>query len=143
MRRTRSPVLRPGVAELAALLDSDTSVPGVTQAPLRPEIATIAVPATTSGRNMVGDDFALTAGWGHHGQGDAVMPGQGRVVEHAFTPEEFAAMDDTLLPSATPPSTCISTVRPSGETFPPPSGPTSSAATRSSRNGCPTASAIS
>ena len=82
--------------ELAALLDSETPVPGVTQAPLRPEIAAIAVPATTSGRNMAGDDFALTAGWGHLGQGDAVMPGQGRSVERAYTPEECAAMGETL-----------------------------------------------
>ena len=81
---------------LAALLDSDTPVPGVTQAPLRPEIAAIAVPTTVGGRNMAGDDFAVTAGWGHHGQGDAVMPGQGRVVERAFTPEERPAMDGTL-----------------------------------------------
>ena len=45
---------------------------------------------------MVGDDFAVTAGWGHHGQGDAVMPGQGRPVERAFTPEDRAALGDTL-----------------------------------------------
>ena len=82
--------------ELAALLDPDTPAAGVTQAPLRPEIATIAVPATTGGRNMAGDDFAVTAGWGHHGQGDAVMPGQGRAVERAFSPEERAAMGDAL-----------------------------------------------
>ena len=81
---------------LAALLDPDTPVPGVTQAPLRPEIAAIAVPATTSGRNMAGNDFAVTAGWGHHGQGDAVMPGQGRAVGRAFTPEEHAAMSNAL-----------------------------------------------
>ena len=48
--------------ELAALLDPDTPVPGVTQAPLRPEIAAIAVPATAGGCNMAGDDFAVTAG---------------------------------------------------------------------------------
>ena len=82
--------------ELAALLNPDTPVPGVTQAPLRPEIAPIAVPATVDGRNMAGDEFAVTAGWGHYGQGDAVMPGQGRAAERAFTPEERAAMDDTL-----------------------------------------------
>ena len=81
---------------LAALLDSETSVPGVTQAPLRPEIASIAVPATTNGRNMAGDDFAVTAGWGHYGQGDAVMPGQGHAVERAHTPDERAAMGDAL-----------------------------------------------
>ena len=82
--------------QLAALLDPDTPVPGVASGSLRPEIAAIAVPATTDGRNMTGNDFALTAGWGHYGTGDAVMPGQGRIVERAFTPEERAAMDDAL-----------------------------------------------
>ena len=77
---------------LVALLDPDVLVPGVTQAPFRPEMAVIAVPATTDGRNMTGDDFAVTAGWGHLGKGDAVMPGQGRVVERPFTPEERSSM---------------------------------------------------
>ena len=80
--------------ELARLLDPDAPVPGVTQGTLRPEIAAIAVPATLDGRNMAGDDFALTAGWGHFGQGDAVMPGQGRIVERAYAPDERAALDD-------------------------------------------------
>ena len=82
--------------ELARLLDSDTLVPGVTSGRLRPEVAAIAVPATTDGRNMAGDDFALTAGWGHYGTGGAVMPGQGRIVERPFTPEERAALGDAL-----------------------------------------------
>ena len=78
--------------QLAALLDPDAPVPGVTQAPLRPEMAVIAVPTTIHGRNMTDEDFAVTAGWGHFGKGDAVMPGQGRVVERLFTPEERSAM---------------------------------------------------
>ena len=82
--------------ELAALLDPETPVPGVTQAPLRPDLAAVAVPATTDGRNMAGDAFALAAGWGHIGAGGAVMPGQGRVVERAFTPEEREALGDAL-----------------------------------------------
>ncbi len=82
--------------ELAALLDPEMPVPGVTQAPLRPEIAAVAVPATVSGRNMTDNDFAVTAGWGHYGQGDAVMPGQGRAVERAFAPDERAALGDAL-----------------------------------------------
>ena len=84
--------------ELARLLDSDMPVPGVTSGSLRPEVAAIAVPATTDDRNMTGNDFALTAGWGHYGAGDAVMPGQGRIVERAFTPEERAAMDHAPSP---------------------------------------------
>ena len=67
--------------EIAALLDPETTVLGVTQRPLRPGLEAIAVPTTTSGRNMAGDDFALTAGWGHFGAGGAVMPGQGLVTE--------------------------------------------------------------
>ena len=78
--------------ELAALLDSDTPVPGVTEGTLRPEIGVSAVPSTTDGSNMVGDDFALTAGWGHFGQGEAVMPGLGKIVERPYTAEERAAL---------------------------------------------------
>ena len=81
---------------LAALLDPDTPVPGVTEAPLRPEFAAVAVPATTDGRNMAGSDFALTAGWGHYGAGNAVMPGQGHVVERACSPDECATSDGAM-----------------------------------------------
>ena len=79
--------------EIAAFLDPDTPVPGVTEGPLRPEIAAVAVPATASGHNMTGDDFAVTASWGHYGVGDAVMPGQGRAVERPFAAEERIAME--------------------------------------------------
>ena len=82
--------------ELARLLDPETPVPGVTEGPLRPEIAAVAVPATTDGRNMTGDDFALTAGWGHFGAGQAVMPGQGRAVERPYSPDERAALPSLL-----------------------------------------------
>ena len=78
--------------ELAALLDSETPVAGVTTGALRPDMAAIAVPTTTDGGNMAADDFSLTAGWGHFGQGEAVMPGQGRVVERPYMAEERAAL---------------------------------------------------
>jgi len=78
--------------ELVALLDSDVPVAGVTTGALRPELAAIAVPATTDGGNMAGDDFAVIAGWGHFGTGDAVMPGQGRVVERDYSVAERAAL---------------------------------------------------
>ena len=81
---------------MAALLDPETPVPGVTTGQLRPEIAAIAVPTTTHGRNMFGDDFGLTAGWGHFGSGQAVMPGQGRAVERAYTGSERSALDAAL-----------------------------------------------
>ena len=80
--------------ELAPLLDPETPVPGVTVGELRPELATIAVPTTADGRNMTGDDFAVTAGWGHFGTGAAVMPGQGRAVERLCNADELAALGD-------------------------------------------------
>ncbi len=82
--------------ELAALLNSDTPVPGVTVSTLRPEISVIAVPSTVDGSNMASSDFALTEGWGHFGQGEAVMPGQGRVVERPYTTDERAVLGQTV-----------------------------------------------
>ena len=37
----------------------------------------------------------MTASWGHFGQGEAVMPGQGRVVERSYTAEERAALGES------------------------------------------------
>ena len=84
--------------QLAALLDPDTPVPGITEplpgAPpgsgLHPGIAEIAVPSTIDDTNMTPDDFALTAGWGHLGQAEAVMPGHGRPHERPYTTPEQA-----------------------------------------------------
>ena len=78
--------------ELARLLDPCARVPGVTEGTLRPEIEAISVPATVDNRNMTGDDFELTANWGHYGSGEAVMPGQGRVEQRKYTANEVQAL---------------------------------------------------
>ena len=80
------------------MLDPEPPVPGVTTGALRPELAAIATPATTGGGNMGDEDFEITAGCGHFGTGDAVMPGQGRV-------EEQAALGDAMPCWVTPPLT--------------------------------------
>ena len=80
--------------ELARLLDPDTPVPGVTAGNLRPEITAIAVPTKVDGHQMTGDDFAVAAGWGHFGVGDAVMPGQGQAVERSYRAKEREALGD-------------------------------------------------
>ena len=82
--------------QLAALLDSDTPVAGVTTGSLRPDLTATAVPMTTDGGNMAGDDFAVSAGWGHFGTGEAVMPGQGRIVERDYTADERAALGEAV-----------------------------------------------
>ena len=74
--------------ELARLLDPETPAPGVTTGQLRPEIAAIAEPSTIDGRNMSDSDFEVTAGWGHFGSGQAVMPGRGHVTLRPYTPAE-------------------------------------------------------
>ena len=81
--------------ELARLLDPETPGPGVTTGALRPEIAAIAVPSTIDDSNMSGGDFELTAGWGHFGVGQAVMPGQGRVVQRPYAPDELQSLNTT------------------------------------------------
>ena len=83
--------------QLAALLDSDTPVAGVTQGTLRPGLAAIAMPTTTDGGNMADDDFAVSADWGHFGSGEVVMPGQGRVVEREYTAAERTVLDNAIL----------------------------------------------
>ncbi len=98
--------------QLAALLDPDTPVPGVTEpdpdAPpgsgIRPDIASIAVPSTTDGTNMTPDDFALTAGWGHLGQSQAIMPGQGRSHERPYTTPERTALQSVIPASSRNPA---------------------------------------
>ena len=79
--------------ELARLLDPETPVPGVTMGPRRPEIGRIADHSTIDGGNMSDADFELTAGWGHFGSGQAVMPGQGRVVQRPYTSDECQSLN--------------------------------------------------
>lgn len=82
--------------ELAALLDPDRQITGVTTGLLRPETAVVAVPTTIDGGNMDQHDFDLTAGWGYCAQGETVMPRQGRVVERPYTANELADLDETV-----------------------------------------------
>ena len=81
---------------IAALLDTDVSIHSVTKVPLRQDLAKIAVPTTSDGSNMTGDDFALTAGWGHFGKGEAVIPGKGKTDERDYYENEQGAMGNRL-----------------------------------------------
>ena len=64
--------------EVAALLDTETPVPGVTQGTIRDELKPIAVISRTGGGALTPAEFALTAGWGSGGQGSITMPGKGK-----------------------------------------------------------------
>ncbi|MYG34637.1 MAG: hypothetical protein F4205_04010 [Gemmatimonadetes bacterium] len=61
--------------QLARLLDTESNVTD-----LLADQAHIAIPTTIDGKPMQPEDFQITAGWGHFGANQAVMPGQGKVV---------------------------------------------------------------
>jgi hypothetical protein len=85
--------------ELAALLDTENTVPGVTAGAIRPELKSLAVISKVGGGVLNPDagDLALTVGWGHGGKGGITMPGKGKVITRDYTPEELAAIREGAL----------------------------------------------
>ena len=77
-------------ASLAALLDPETPVAGVTAGTLPPALAAIAVPTRQGGGALRTEDYAVTAGWGHAGREGAVKPGHGRIVTRPYAADEAA-----------------------------------------------------
>ena len=77
--------------QVAALLDTETPVPGVTSGKIRDDLRRIAIFERLDGKPANPDhgDFDLTAGWGHAGKGGVCMPGRGRVVP-AVASEQLA-----------------------------------------------------
>ena len=66
--------------QLAALMDVDTPVAGVTSGAVRAELKDIAVISRVGGGtlNPAKGELGLTAGWGHGGKGGVTMPGKGK-----------------------------------------------------------------
>jgi hypothetical protein len=82
--------------QVAALLDTESPVPGVTAGTPRPELKVLAVISKAGGGDLNPDagDLALTAGWGYGGKEGVTMPGKGRPVKRDYTPEELAAIGE-------------------------------------------------
>lgn len=86
--------------QIAALLDPETPVPGITSGKLRPEMKTIAVVSRVGKGNLdPNTDFALTASWGHAGQKGVTMPGRGKSPDRPYSPEEQTALTAQLGPT--------------------------------------------
>jgi hypothetical protein len=68
--------------QVAALLDTEAPVPGVTAGKIQDEMKDIAVFQRVDGKpaNPAAADLDLTAGWGHGGKGGVTMPGKGKLV---------------------------------------------------------------
>jgi hypothetical protein len=66
---------------VAALLDTETPVPGVTAGSIREELRAVAVFTRTDGKQARSDagDLDVTAGWGYAGKGGVTMPGRGKI----------------------------------------------------------------
>ena len=82
--------------QLAALLDTETPVAGVTAGLIRPHLRTIGSISRAGGGALNPDsgDLDVRANWGYLGQGGAVMPAKGRAKERAWTADEHAVLAD-------------------------------------------------
>jgi len=67
--------------QVAALLDTEAPVPGITNGKIRDDLKTIAVFQRLDGKPAKPEsgDLDLTAGWGHGGKGGVTMPGKGKI----------------------------------------------------------------
>ena len=81
---------------LAALLDPETPVLGVTAGVPRAELRILGVPARPGGGSLAEADRALTAGWGSLQGSGIVMPGRGKAVEREYRPDERAALGEAI-----------------------------------------------
>lgn len=66
---------------VAVLLDPETPVPGITSGTVETHLRRVAVLQAVGDANAALDpatDLAITAGWGHFGQGGSIMPGRGK-----------------------------------------------------------------
>jgi hypothetical protein len=68
--------------QVAALLDTETPVSGVTAGKIHDEFKMIAVFQRVDGKPAKPEagDLDLTAGWGHAGKGGVTMPGKGKLI---------------------------------------------------------------
>jgi hypothetical protein len=89
-------------AQVAALLDTETPVAGVTTpdatGQLNRDLSTIAVLTRKGGGALQPAEFALTAGWGSKGAGGITMPGKGKL--ETVNVDGKASLDIYLNPTA-------------------------------------------
>jgi hypothetical protein len=79
--------------QVAALLDVQHAVKGVTTGKIAPELKTIGLITHVEGKQINdADDLAVTAGWGNPGRGGITMPAGGKSVPRGFAPEELFAL---------------------------------------------------
>lgn len=79
--------------QLAALLDPEAPVPGVTQGAIRPELRVIApIQKVGGGQLDPTKDCTVTVRWGVAGKGGICMPGKGKALDRAYSEAEAKAL---------------------------------------------------
>jgi Type ISP C-terminal specificity domain/N-6 DNA Methylase len=83
---------------ISALLEVESPVDGVSAGQIGFELRPIGSIAKSDGSQIdpAAGDLAVTAGWGHAGQGGVTMPGRGRVVERPYSDAELAGFREGL-----------------------------------------------
>jgi hypothetical protein len=95
---------------IAALLNPEVAVNGVTAGTRRAELRVLAMPTKRDGSALAGEDLALTAGWGYAGAAGATMPGRGVVELRAYTDSERATMEQGFSTHGLDPSLAFSLI---------------------------------
>jgi hypothetical protein len=80
--------------EVAALLDTETPLPGVDAGKIRSDLVRIAVVTRSSAETL---NLSLTAGWGHAGKGGVTMPGKGKLVTRDYATDEEPVSEAKVL----------------------------------------------
>ena len=78
--------------EIAALLDTESPVEGVTVGTIRPELKVIGAVSRVGGGSLSGEHLRLAARWGYAGQHGVTMPGPGRAAARPYHIVERAAV---------------------------------------------------
>jgi hypothetical protein len=80
---------------VATLLDTESPVSGVTSGEFRAELRELGRPSRAGGGQLKGgEEFGVTAGWGHAGKGAITMPGKGKLHQRDYSPAERKAIEE-------------------------------------------------
>jgi len=91
--------------QIAALLDTETPYEAAIAAlssalkvpEAKPTLQTIAPFILQNAMTLnEADHFAVTAGWGHAGQGGVTMPGKGKILDRDYTEQERASLGEAI-----------------------------------------------
>jgi hypothetical protein len=95
--------------KVAALLDTERGVGGVTEGKIEKPLDTIGMISRLDGGQLQTEEdepkgkiseLRITAGWGHGGKGGITMPGKGKFIERDFTREERKAIESAAVTGA-------------------------------------------